>query len=331
MMEYEMFKALVADSFLDYLPQEFQGYSVEISPVNKVNQKLDGMKLTPPGDGGTKVALTVYVDHMYKEYLGGESFKAVMEHCAESIRDIYKNIPDAVTNPSFSNAEEKIIMALINTQQNRELLENIPHREFFDLSIVYRLVTGIDDGVIYSVLLNNAHAEQLGMSEGQMYEAAMENTWKVLPPVVKSMDDVIRGVFVSEGMPEELEMAGAVMPPCNMYVVTNERNVNGAVSMLYEEKIHEIAEGIGENLYVLPSSIHEVIVVPASMGSPEEMAEIVTDINMGQVELGERLSNQVYHYDKDLRKMELATDTPNKRLDRVVAESPMAYGKGQAR
>ncbi|MBQ8243198.1 MAG: hypothetical protein IJZ40_07015, partial [Bacteroidaceae bacterium] len=62
-----------------------------------------------------------------------------------------------------------------------------------------------------------------------------------------------------------------------------------------------------------------------------ELAEMVSEINMDQVALEERLSNQVYHYDKDLRKLSLATDTPNKRLDGIVAEPPMVYETKQSR
>lgn len=333
MMEYEMFKELVADHFLDYMPQEFQGYSVKISPTNKVNQKLDGVELIPPGDKAMKVFPVVYANHMYEDYLNGQGFEEVMEQYAKGMQDIHRNLPDAVPSSVFSNAEEKIIMELINTEQNRELLESIPHREIVDLSIVYRIVTGMGDGMIYSALINNAHAEQIGMGEERMYEVASENTWKMLPPVAKRMSDVMREIFVVDGMAEEQagQAAETMVPTDNMYVVTNDRNTNGAVSMLYEEKLHEIAEGFGSDLYILPSSVHEVIAVPTSMWEPEELAEIVADINMGMVSLGERLSNQVYHYDKDLRELTLATDTPNKRLDTLVAEPPMSYGKGQSR
>ena len=61
------------------------------------------------------------------------------------------------------------------------------------------------------------------------------------------------------------------------------------------------------------------------MGDPYELAEMVNEINMSQVSLEERLSNQVYHYDKDARRLTLATDTPNKRLDGMVAEANLIY------
>ena len=116
-----------------------------------------------------------------------------------------------------------------------------------------------------------------------------------------------------------------------MYVISNSTGINGAVSMLYENELHKLANQMEDDLYVLPSSIHEVIAVPASMGNPNELAEMVSEINMNQVALEERLSNQVYHYDKDLRKLSLATNTPNLRLDGIVAEPPMVYETKQSR
>ena len=95
----------------------------------------------------------------------------------------------------------------------------------------------------------------------------------------------------------------------SMYVITNESKLFGAASMLYEEPLHELAEKIGSDLYILPSSIHEVIAVSADFGSPDEWAEMVYEINMDQVDINDRLSNQVYCYDKDLRTLRLATDT----------------------
>lgn len=122
------------------------------------------------------------------------------------------------------------------------------------------------------------------------------------------------------------------MPPeQTMWIITNERGVEGAVSMLYEDKVHKLAESLESDLYILPSSVHEVIAVSVNMGEPEELARMVAEINMDKVKLEDRLSNQVYHYDKDLRKFTLATDTPNKRLDGVVSEQGIVYESKQSR
>ena len=171
------------------------------------------------------------------------------------------------------------------------------------------------------------------MGEEQLFRAAAENTRRILPPVVQSMNEVMRDMFVADGMPMELAdlMVGEQEPETTLWVISNERKIEGAASILYEDKLHSLAEKGGTDLYILPSSIHEVIAVSVEMGEPEELAQMVSEINMDQVDLSERLSNQVYHYDKDLRRITLATDTPNKRLDGVVAEQGLVYEAKQSR
>jgi hypothetical protein len=143
------------------------------------------------------------------------------------------------------------------------------------------------------------------------------------------MNDVMREMFEKDGMPAEIAemMIGEMPPEQQMYVISNEKGINGAISMLYEDKLHTLAAELESDLYIMPSSIHEVIAVSANMGDPNELASMVAEVNMDQVSLQERLSNQVYHYDKDLRKLTLATDTPNKRLDGLVAEQKLIYNE----
>ena len=156
------------------------------------------------------------------------------------------------------------------------------------------------------------------MSEEQLFKCAAENTRRLFPPVVRSMNDIMREMFARDGMPQEIAdmMIAEIPPEQTMWVISNEKGINGAASMLYENELHELAESLESDLYILPSSVHEVIAVSAQM---------VVEVNMQEVSLDERLSNQVYHYDKDLRKLTLATDTPNKRLDGIVAEPPLVY------
>lgn len=171
------------------------------------------------------------------------------------------------------------------------------------------------------------------MNEEQLFKAAVENTRRILPPVVRSIEDVLREMFTKDGMPLEMAdvLIGEMPQDRMMWIISNDRGVNGAISMLYEDQLHKLAEKLETDLYILPSSVHEVIAVSADMGDPYELAQMVNEVNMSQVDLDERLSNQVYHYDKDLRKLTLATDTPNKRLDGMVAEPQLIYEAGMSR
>lgn len=325
MIDYELFKEVVKEKFLSYMPAGYQGMDVEIRQVDKVNRRMDGLTLHGPGRA---VSPTMYVNEMYRDFLDTGDLQGTVRNAAEAMDRAFRRaeLPSLDTG----KAKDNIVFQLVNTMQNEEMLKTVPHREYQDLSIIYRWVVGMDGNGISNVMVSNGLAEQLGMREEQLFLAAAENTRRILPPVVKSMNEVMRDIFVRDGMSQEMAdvIVGEMPQEATMWVITNERGVDGAASMLYEDRLHDLAARLGTDLYLLPSSIHEVIAVPTGMGEPEELAEMVAEINMGQVELGARLSNQVYHYDKDLRKVTIATDTPNKRLDGVmIGQMPVHEAK----
>ena len=334
MMEYEIFKGVVEEKFKEFLPEKYQNAQVEIRPVDKVNRTLDGLSIRV-NEQGMNISPTIYVNHMYEDYVTTENLNATLERAAEGFMKAMEQ-KECINVNELTNAEcakDKIVFQLINTEQNKEMLANMPHREFKDLSVIYRMVVKIDGEGIASTPVHNGLADTLGFTEEQLFKLAAENTKRLLPPVVKSMNDVMREIFMKDGMPPEIAdmMLGEMPPEQQMYVISNNKGINGAVSMLYEDGLHDLAEKLGSDLYIMPSSIHEVIAVSTDLGNPNELAAMVAEINMDQVALDERLSNQVYHYDKDLRKVTLATDTPNKRLDGIVAEAPMVYEAGKTR
>lgn len=327
MMDYQIFKDVVEEKFISFLPEEYQNSQIQIHPVNKVNLTLDGLSLSS-NKPGTNISATIYVNHMYEDYVTTGELDATLMRAADNFVKAMEqkeniNISE-LTNAD--DAKDKIVFQLVNKEYNKKMLANMPHREFKDLAIIYRRVVRNNGEGLASIPIHNAFAETLGLSEEQMFNLAAENTKRLLPPVIKSMNDVMKEIFAKDGMPEEIaELMTAEIPPeQQMYVISNSKGINGAVSMLYEDELHTLSEKIDSDLYILPSSIHECIAISTNMGEPDALAEMVTEINMGQVALDERLSNQVYHYDRDSRKLSLATDTPNKSLDSVQqAEEPI--------
>ena len=329
MMDYEVFKEVVKENLLDYMPKKYQHSEMRVDSVEKINRKMDGLSLRL--EGGGSISPTIYISDMYKEYLRTGDLQETMQNAAEAMDKAFQQ---TVLPPlDLQAAKDNIIFQLVNTIQNEDMLQKMPHREFQDLSIIYRWVVSMDEKGFSSTMINNNLAKELGMGEEQLFKAAAENTRRILPPTVKSMNEVMREMFIADGMPPSMAdlMIGEMEPEQTMWVISNECKISGAASMLYEDKLHKLAEKVGSDLYVMPSSVHEVIAVSVNMGEPEQLAQMVAEINMDQVELGERLSNQVYHYDKDLRKITLATDTPNKRLDGVVAEQGHIYEAKQSR
>ena len=293
-------------------------------PVEKVNVTLDGIILR---EEGRNISPTIYINDMYKKYQDCGDLEETLMAACDFMERAYEQAPVVDVDSIMKDANEKIVFQLINTEQNKTFLEQVPHREFQDLSIVYKVIISADKDAVQSSKITNEFAKRLGMSEEQLFKCAAENTRRLFPPVVRSMNDIMKEMFARDGMPQEIAdmMIAEIPPEQTMWVISNEKGINGAASMLYENELHELAESLESDLYILPSSVHEVIAVSSDMGSPEMLAQMVVEVNMQEVSLDERLSNQVYHYDKDLRKLTLATDTPNKRLDGIVAEPPLVY------
>ena len=330
MMDYEMFKEIVREKIKDYMPPEYENAAVDILAVNKVNGKRDALALHKPGE---RMAPNLYLDDFYKDYKQCDDLEMTLRNMAEEYAGVAGRTAQGL-EIDMSRMKDRVTMMLVNTEQNKEMLADMPHREFQDLSVIYRYVVAQDEQGVASFKVTNAIMEQAGMTPEELFQHASENTKKMFPPKIASMEDVMLDMMKGDDIPDELadELVGFFDtekdPKESMWLIGNRSGVNGAVSMLYDENLHSLAEKMGTDLYIIPSSVHEVLAVSVEMGSgnPEELAEMVQQVNMSSVELEDRLSNNVYHYDKDLRQLKLATQVPNQRLDGVVAEPELIYG-----
>lgn len=326
MMNYEMFKEIVKEKIKDYMSPEYRDATAEVISVNKVNGVRDVLAVRKPNE---QIAPNLYLDDFYEAYQQCDNLEMTLKFMAEE----YSRIADRSVKKldiDLSQMKDRVVMMLVNTEQNKEMLADLPHREFQDLSVIYRYVVSQSEQGVASFKVTNAIMEQLDMTPEELFQYAAENTKKMFPPRVGRMEDLMFGMMGEEGIPDEV--AELFQTDRNlkesMWIISNSSGINGAVSMLYDENLNSLAEKMGTDLYIIPSSVHEVLAVSVEMGSgnPEELAEMVQQINMSAVELEDRLSNNVYHYDKDLRELKLATQVPNQRLDGVVAEPELIYG-----
>ena len=330
MMDYEMFKDVVREKLMSHMPDELAGYSLRADRTGKVNETLDALHLVPPDCLPDKLYPTVYLNHVYEEYKKSGDLQGTLELAAFYLAGACHEAERKNGRITLQDAPESIVMSLINTEQNREMLGYMPHREFEDLSVIYRYVIDPKNPV-ESVPITVEMAEGIGMGEGELFDAAVENTRRIFPPTAELLNDIIVKMFMDGGFSEETarEMGSVIQTP--IYCISNRMCTNGAVSMLYGDFIHGLAEQLGSDLYILPLSVHEVMAVQTEGVTPEELAELVEKNNMSRTGLGERLSNQVYHYDKERQRLSLATDTPNKRLDGSTPEQNRKDGKNQSR
>ena len=249
---------------------------------------------------GTDIGPCVYLDELYREdESDGMKFDEIVDEVYRLILKYEEDTPD-VDISGFRNWEtvrKDVYAKLINAEQNKEQLGEIPHRMFLDLAVVYYAVAR--DHVredIGTILIHNEHMEIWGQEEANLYQTAMMNMrvdgeadFVTLESVVKH---ILQGITLSD---EE----GKELPSTNMYILTNHRRRFGAAELLDKKTLRTIANKVGDGFIVLPSSVHETIVLPPKDETQYGwFADMVREVNDTQVDVEERLSYHVYVYSR---------------------------------
>ena len=190
-------------------------------------------------------------------------------------------------------AKKSLFVKLVNTERNESLVEKCISKKFLDLSAVVRVVLKMDKEGMASMALSKEDAEILGMTEEEIYTAALANTLRLFPPKLVNL-----GRYVEMSIGAELPLGEDEV---TTYILTNQKEVDGAVYFMSLEVVGAIAEALEDDLYILPCSVNEVLLVRASEleDRVDELKEMVRDVNETIVAEKEILSYSVYHYDKE--------------------------------
>ena len=190
-------------------------------------------------------------------------------------------------------AKKSLFVKLVNTERNESLVEQSISKEFLDLSAVVRVVLKMDKEGMASMALSKGDAEILGMTEEEIYAAALANTLRLFPPKLMNL-----GRYVEMSIGVKLPLGEDEV---TTYILTNQKEVDGAFYFMSPEVVGAIAEALEDDLYILPSSVNEVLLVRASEleDGVDELKEMVRDVNETVVAEKDILSYNVYHYDKE--------------------------------
>lgn len=189
--------------------------------------------------------------------------------------------------------QEEILYQLMNQEKNRELLASVPHIPYLDLAIIFYYYDKDEAGSSIGVIISNEEVRQWGWTVQWMEEQAAVNTPASLPGIFQSMEEMIEEISPEDILPEE-------EPVIPMHVLTNRSKLFGAACILYPGVLSAISKSFQDNLYILPSSVHECIIVPMSGPyTQKELEDIVMEVNESQVPEEEFLSNRVYCYERE--------------------------------
>lgn len=244
-------------------------------------------------DEKVNITPVIYLEEYFEIYESGDT----IHNIAQSIITIYDKVRlydswNTEDYLEYSKIKNTLACKLINYEANKKLLKEVPHIKYLDLAIVfYNLVHGSMEGST-TMLLKTEHMKSWGVSIEKLYKETLSNTVKMLPAKFENMNSVINELL------DECEIEKLDEQPIRMYVLSNEIRNFGASCILYPEELKRIGTIIGGNYYILPSSIHEVIVMPEKIApSREELKELIQGVNIEAVEEEEILSDHPYYYD----------------------------------
>lgn len=241
----------------------------------------------------TNIFPTIYLEEYYTQYLAGRSISDI----ADNIVNIYHEVKfetswDIDQIQIFDQAKSKIAYKLIHFEKNRTLLNDIPFIPFHDLAIVFYLLIQNTERGSASILVTNTLLHSWDICLSELYQIASLNTPRLLSAELLPMYAMIQELSGDYSESEDNKES-------YMYVLTNTQRYFGAACILYSRVLEDISNQLDEDFYILPSSIHETIILPVSKSSRRDVLdEMIAEINRTQVADEEVLSDHAYYYSR---------------------------------
>lgn len=297
----------VKEEILDMLPDDLKkDLDIEQATVMKFNdQEHHGLTFKR---GESEAAPTIYLDEAFERFSGGESMHAL----AMEIKDAYVNTigmpePQKV-DFDFDKIRDNLTVRLLEIRRNREYLSQMPYMTVgHGLAMVCDIKMNDGRDGSWRATVTQSMLESQGYDKQELFAAAMENAKIIDPPILVDMNQAL---FTHDA--ENLMLRDTPLEAhadAKMYVLSNESGMLGSAALFYPEAKEHIASVIGEGYSVIPSSVHEVLIIPDSAGiDANELSRMVKEANRSVVEAKDVLSDNVLHYDRERGQLEPVAD-----------------------
>lgn len=331
-MSKEEFFKYVKENILGYLPEKYATAFVDSRQTTKYNDVVKTGIVVK--EEGNVVAPIIYLDELYEEYKQRENaqrenlLEEIMKTIANAIVEDpgveeYRSIWQNYTN--FECVKSRIVMEVVNVGRNMQYLQSVPYStpgEVKELAIIYKVIISEPGQEKAAIRVQNEHLKLWGVDVDTLYSYALDNSKRIYPAKAVTIKDMMQERFPDYFSENDIfDFMPELSAP--MYVITNKQNTLGAAAIFYSDALKEIAEEMGQDLYILPSSIHEVLVISSALGSPEELGEMVKDINK-TLSPEEVLSDHVFGFSAKDQKIidETEMSTANQKIASAAMNNP---------
>ncbi|MEY8427245.1 DUF5688 family protein [Lachnospiraceae bacterium 46-15] len=305
-MKYEEFICRVQARLAEKLGDEVRAERRLIVKNNGV--ALEGIAIM---EEGKKISPVIYLNDYYIVYQKGARFEEIVEDILKVYEKSRVNVSvDSDFYKDFEKVASRVVCKLVNYDRNEELLQRIPHICCLDLALVFYYALEDEEIGSGTILIFNSHLAMWGITRERLYEIARRNTPKIYPYEFREMREILEENFGEMGLVLEDK------EEFPMYVLSNAARSFGAVYILYDSVLAEIAEELEDDFYILPSSVHECIIVPSKVQADrEELEDMVFEINRTQVLPEDVLSDHVYLYERECHRLSAGCPGGRKIVD----------------
>lgn len=291
-MTFGDFVDTVKDNIKDYLPDSYRDAEIRTGMFQKLNGAYLGLQVRKEG----QIAVpNINLERAFERFKDGPNGITGMDAVLHQIADQVQGDLGLETAwlQDYGQVKKSLFIRVNDSQDNAESLRNLPHREMDGLAVSYHIAMEGPNGMEASVPVTYGLMQSYGINENQLHADALASGQALNPPVFMSMAEMMSRMT---GIDAE-ELAPAVPDP-GLMVLSNEQALYGAGALFYPQMMDQIAERMGSNYFVLPSSVHETLILPDDgLADREALESMVQEINAMAVAPEDRLSDHVYHYD----------------------------------
>jgi hypothetical protein len=289
-------------SYQDFLTTLTTGLSSRIDPELRFEIRsfprnndthYEGLVIMRPG---RNVSPTIYLPPYYHRYLEGVPLSDIYDDILNTYK---KHLPENDFDTSlftdFEKAAPHIVMRLVSCDRNKELLKKVPHFSFQDLAVIFYCLVYSDGASQANIMIHRDHLGLWDIDENELYDIAKKNTRRLLPPELIPLSRLIE----DSALPDCEDLVNFDVP---MYILSNTYRSHGATTILYDGLLSEIAERLDSDLLLIPSSVHEMLIVPVT-----ELAELdfpyfntmVSEVNETQLSDADILIDHTYFFSRE--------------------------------
>ena len=207
----------------------------------------------------------------------------------------------------YSQIRDKIYYRIISRNNNAPLLERALHMDILDMSMVFFILLGRDETSFTSMAVCGKMADYWEVTAEEIREQAERNTPVLFPPKICTLQDMVTELCQTSGDSAAVEtMQGCPQEKMPPYILTNTCGICGFSTVFYKGILKGFANHAGSNLFVLPSSIHEALLIRENDGcNPDELRQMVHEVNRTYVKHADFLSDNIYYYDREKDRLQV--------------------------